>query len=398
MTSYTYSVLGQMLTETQPAPFVVPPLGGSSLPAPVTNYVYDPDSNLISTTLATASPQETTSTVYDATGRVVKTINPDGTYTTDEYDSVGNLVYSTDAMGRVTQYIYNSRDEQIATIRPDGSVLTTEYDGGGRIVATTDANGNMTQYVYDKLGRQTEEIQPDPDASGPTTTTTVTTYVDSSDRTYVTNAEGAAQALADGATAATLSNYIANHLVSFIDYTTETDCDKLRRTIEVIQPSLDNTQATQAITQYGYDDDGNLKTVTDPRGFVTTYYYDESNRKIAEEDAVGNYTWYFYDADSNLQYVVNANGANGPSPPATVSGLAGDTTQYVYDDLNRKIAEIDPATPCVVDGVTETVSPTTSYAYLCSCQPGGTDFLRPSGERLSKGSGLFSFSHKSMAA
>ena len=44
------------------------------------------------------------------------------------------------------------------------------------------------------------------------------------------------------------------------------------------------------------------------------------------------------------------------------------------------------------------LGPGYTYQYLCSCQPGGTDFLRPSGECLSKGSGLFSFSHKSMAA
>ena len=98
-------------------------------------------------------------------GEAVETINPDGTYTTDQYDPDGNLVYSTDAMGRVTQNVYYTRDRQIATINPDGSVLLTEYDGGGRIVGQTDALGNTTQYVYDKLGRQTEEIQSDPAGS-----------------------------------------------------------------------------------------------------------------------------------------------------------------------------------------------------------------------------------------
>ena len=101
--------------------------------------VYDAACNLISTTQATDFPQETTSTVYDAMGRVVKTVNADGTYTTDQYDPDGNRVYSTDAMGRVTQYIYDSRDEQVATINPDGSVVTTQYDGGGRVVATRTA-------------------------------------------------------------------------------------------------------------------------------------------------------------------------------------------------------------------------------------------------------------------
>ena len=101
-TTYTYDVLGDMLTETQPDPD-----GSGPLTAPVTISVYDAAGNLLSASLATASPQRTASTVYDKMGRVIETINPDGTYTTDGYDAAGNLVASTDAMGRVTQYIYN---------------------------------------------------------------------------------------------------------------------------------------------------------------------------------------------------------------------------------------------------------------------------------------------------
>ena len=111
-----------------------------------------------------------------------------------------------------------------------------------------------------------------------------------------------------------------------------------------------------------------MLTVTDPRDFVTTYFYDESNRKIVEEDdwRAGTYTWFYYDADNNLVDVVDANGATStarlPRFPVSRAG-ANDTTQYVFDALDRKVAEIDPAAPCVVNGVTQTVSPTTTYAY-----------------------------------
>ena len=111
----------------------------------MTVYVYDACSDLILTTLATAFPQQTTNTVYDKMGRVTKTVNPDGTYTTDQYDAVGNLVTQTDAMGRVTQFIYDRRGRQIATIRPDGTIVTTSYNGGGRVIAQTDALGNTTR-------------------------------------------------------------------------------------------------------------------------------------------------------------------------------------------------------------------------------------------------------------
>ena len=55
--------------------------------------------------------------------------------------------------------------------------------------------------------------------------------------------------------------------------------------------------------------------------------------------------------------------ATSPSRPALFSSPAADTTEYVFDALDRKIAQIDPATPCVVDGVAETVSPTTTCTF-----------------------------------
>lgn len=47
--------------------------------------------------------------------------------------------------------------------------------------------------------------------------------------------------------------------------------DRLNRQIEA-------SGQGRPTTSYFYDADANLKTVTDPRGFVTTYAYDESNR------------------------------------------------------------------------------------------------------------------------
>jgi YD repeat-containing protein len=90
------------------------------------------------------------------------------------------------------------------------------------------------------------------------TATTLTTYDDAGDKQYVTNALGA----------------------GFTDtnHTTETDCDKLGRTIEVIQPALAAGQS-RPTTSYAFDANGNVWTVTDPRGFETVYSYDETNRK-----------------------------------------------------------------------------------------------------------------------
>ena len=457
-------------------------------------------------------------------GRTTKTISPDGTFTTERYDAAGNLIYSTDAMGRVTQFVYDSRNRRIATIRPNGSVLLTEYDGGGRIVGQTNALGNTTHDVYDKLGRKTEEIQPDPAAStaantgvylgtspsgasahglastdsgrrrelrdapriqlscsippmqlglsrpvapialtaspptgddvarnnaaapdgtqvallkkgtgsfwqsisfsaagaytigfqaayrpncaGPDTFTvqidgqtvgtfTPTTYatyqgylvsfaiatggnhtvsfvgLDSSDADQTTFIDGVgSRATTQPATTTTLTTYddvtdkryVTDGLGSGstdIDHTTETDYDKLGRVIKVIEPAP--AMQARPATIDKYDANGNLKTVTDPAGSrpatITTRAIGRSARRMY---TVGDCTWYYYNADSNLQYVVDPNGADSEAPTEPFSSSPNDTTEYVYDNLDRKIEEIAPSSS------TGEARPTTTYAFDAS--------------------------------
>ena len=68
------------------------------------------------------------------------------------------------------------------------------------------------------------------------------------------------------------------------------------------------------------------------------------------------YTWYYYDAAGNLQYVVNPMEATA-NRPITFSSSPNYTTEYVHDNLGRKIEEIQPDP----DGGGN--RPTTVYAY-----------------------------------
>src|SRR5262249_35384895 len=99
--------------------------------------------------------------------------------------------------------------------------------------------------------------------------------------------------------------------------------------------------ATQ-ITQYGYDNQGNLTTITDPLGHVTSNVYDALNR---------------------IKQVID--------PAASGPGSAG-TTQYAYDGLDQVTQVTDQrglATGYTIDGlgnVTRLASPdtgVTSSAY-----------------------------------
>ena len=166
--------------------------------------------------------------------------------------------------------------------------------------------------------------------------TTVTTYNDANDTQSVTDALGTGP--------------------GDINHTTQTVLDKLGDTIEVIQPAAAAGQA-RPTTYYHYDADGNLDGVEDARGtppsnlvflstfdpaHTTQYSYDQSDRKIAEilPDPKGGSntltTSYNLDGDGNV-IVVTTPGIN------TAATL---TTDYIFDNLNRKVEEIqpDPAT------------------------------------------------------
>ena len=202
-------------------------------------------------------------------------------------------------------------------------------------MATTDALGNTTQYVYDKLGRQIEEIQPDPDASGPPTVTTLTTYDDVHDKV-----RHQCPGLCRLRTSTTRPRPITTSWAAVI---------------EVIQPAPATGQA-RPTTYYHYDADGNLDGVEDARGaaptspanlatfdpaHTTKYVYDQTDRKIEEilPDPSGGSdtltTSYTLDGNGNVIAVTTP----GINTAATL------TTDYVYDNLNRKI-EDDPTGPC----------------------------------------------------
>ncbi|MGC4061891.1 MAG: hypothetical protein QM749_13995 [Aquabacterium sp.] len=134
---------------------------------------------------------------------------------------------------------------------------------------------------------------------------------------------------------------------------------------------------TQSVSQFAYDQAGNVLKQIDGRGDVTTYSYDGLNRVISQTDGVGNLTattlsTTTYD-DLNLKTVVTlANGlsttstydqgghllsvskANGAQALGTVgytydklgrlvatTTATGEKSYILYDEVGRKVGEID---------------------------------------------------------
>ena len=98
-TGYTYDGLGRVLTETGPP--VTDRVTGA-VHTKVTTYTYDPDSDVLTTTISDATggdPARTTTNTFNAHGQLASTTDPLGNTTSYTYDPFGDLATETTRPG-----------------------------------------------------------------------------------------------------------------------------------------------------------------------------------------------------------------------------------------------------------------------------------------------------------
>jgi YD repeat-containing protein len=101
------------------------------------------------------------------------------------------------------------------------------------------------------------------------------------------------------------------------------------RTYDSLNRLLQDIGAAGQTTQYSYDPNGNLTTVTDPLDRATTSAYDALNRLATLTDPLNGLTEYEYDAHDHLLSVTD---------PKQL------TTAYTYDGLGNRVAIQSPDT------------------------------------------------------
>ncbi len=151
-TEYLYDVLDRLkrITESDPD-------GAGPLTAPVSQYTYDPDGNLLTVTDPVG---HVSSRTYDQAGRVATTLDPGNNVTRYDYDKAGNLILTTDPLGHATQNQFDARNRIVASIDPAGKKTFVAYDTDNNLRSVTDASDNKTRYEYDARSRTTKRIDP----------------------------------------------------------------------------------------------------------------------------------------------------------------------------------------------------------------------------------------------
>ena len=369
-TEYVYDAAGRLLTMREP-------LGRT------TNFTYTGNGNI-----ATKSGPYLNHTMeyrYDANDNLISTTDHFGNTIWNTYDSINRLTSTTDPLFNTTYYNYDRNNNLTQIDRPNGgrvvfvydgtgrmtqqrtladkakngwSIIEYEYDINGNLICETDARGNSTRYDYDAENRLIA-VYPrdyDPVIGGAQGGAILYAYDGAGNLVFVTTADGT-----------TKYDYYPNNTLlrvrTPLGTRTEYEYDKLGRLAREVRfidkeyaetffvretdasGYISYTESKVDVIWYTYDDNGNLETMTDAKGYTTYYYYDELNRLTRVTDPMSNkydteYGNFELESITNIdpsdnevrtEYDINGN-------INRVTDARDNTTYFELDELGRVIA------------------------------------------------------------
>ena len=259
---------------------------------------------------------------YDVKGRLVRTVNPKDQSTYTEYDTLdrkkaetddlGNRIETRyDAHGNVTRRdIFESVIDPVSRQETSKELFSTayEYDELDRMIALTDSIGNITQHAYDSRNNVVRTTDP---------------------------------------------------LGNVIRY----EHDVYNRKVHEIRELTDTGLGSGAVmgtivTQFEYDENGNLSAHIDGNGNRVAQVFDALDRRTSVVYADASTYRTEYDADDNIVVIEDNNGLirrftydalgrtfrvdadrSGLAPGVLVEGE--NFEQYSYDGMGRTLSEIN---------------------------------------------------------
>jgi len=278
-----------------------------------TSYRFDPNQNLLSVIdpmgqvrVFTHSLQQN-NLVTSVTGGGTCPIcgNPGAGDVSFTYDSMGNILTKTDALGNTTTTTYDPVFGQVTSITdPLGHVYKYTYDASGNMASATDPNGNTTSYVVNSFGQNVQ-------ITDPLGKQTVISYDSFGNRTYTTNSLGQKTA------------FLYDAVSRFVQ-----EVDPLGRsssfTYDQLDRKISRTDAQGHVVGLTYDPVGNLLSLTDESGNKTTFTYDAMSRPLTKTDPRSKTDTRTFDVNGNIVKLVDR---------------LGQTSTFTYDALNRLTGE-----------------------------------------------------------
>ncbi len=257
---------------------------------------------------------------YDAKGRVLKQILPDGSIVELRYDDANMRTYLKEPNGNLVSYECDDKSRNIRTVYQDGEE-SCKYNDQNLRTLYVDKNGNSTRYHYDAKGNLTGITN---------------ALKEQAEFTY--DKEGRMLiAAVDGKKRIANTYDEKGRLIETVDAagrSRKTDYDGKGLPVRLTQPDGSSFRIIR-------DERGNIEKITDPYGGETSYAYDELNRVAATTDAEGNVTSYEYDARNHLTRVISPEGNtrtytyNESGKPVQMEDFDKGTLSITYNALGK---------------------------------------------------------------
>ena len=227
------------------------------------------------------------------------------------YDTDGNRLRSITNPEHETMWLYYDASHQVTSVKDGRNKYTYfNYDDYGNLERVTDAENNITRYVNDYAGRTIQVIDGE----------TKNTWYFHDDTDNLT--------------------LVKNHLNH--DVVLSYNDNSFLKAVTWLNNGVTSS------TNYGYDSEDRLESVTNPLTRVTSFTYDESGNLGTRNDYNGVTTTYQYDENSRLK-TINYPGdvddisigrdKNGNILSAT--GPEGES-KFEYNELNLLKKYTDP--------------------------------------------------------
>jgi len=272
---------------------------------------------------------------------VTQSLPSDTAVITYSYDTLGNLVTLTNALGQQTNWSsYNGLGQPGRVTDANGVAADLSYDPKGNLVAATTylPSGNRTAtYTYNNDRQLTDIAYADGHiARYRYTASGRLQYTGNALNEFIAFGVDVSNKILSSASSRNVPGLSGTNPVSSAagQFTTTQRQDSLHR------PYTDLGNNGQQLG-YTYDSNSNLKTRTDAAGRITRYDYDTSDRLIQVTAPDGGVTVKHYDAEGNADYVQDPRGLrttyiyNGFGQVLTQASPDSGTTTYTYDAAGR---------------------------------------------------------------
>lgn len=303
LSQFDYDNLGQLNQVVAPSPFNY-----------VTSLWHDENGNIIQKNKETDDsnqPWQITSYTYNMLGQTQTITDPLAYVTTFDYDENENRSLVTDPEDNNSVYVYDERDLLWKTIDSNSNVTEYSYTANGKLEEITDPNGDTTSYQYDSFDRLIRITYPDDtnEALAYDKNSNVISRKNRKDETIYSEHDAMNRLvlkIRPGEPNITYAYDISGRIADVND-----GGDMTSYSHDGIGRVTDVNDSEDRLVSYEYDSRGLRTKLVYPDNSYITYEYDALSRltKIKDEDG-NSIAEYEYDALSRRTLLTLGNDAN----------------------------------------------------------------------------------------